>query len=240
MEIFWKTIGLYNTATWQIQTLLIIAGIALSAFTIAKPCKTATVMMKTYFVILYSWIAAAYYWHYCDERNYNEVMAIIWAVMAAIWAWDLIAGYMPLERSRKYDTLACVLMALPFAYPLFSLARGLSFPEMTSPVMPCSVVTFTIGYLLIFSRKVNMVLVLFLCHWSLIGISKTYFYSIPEDFLLASASVPALYLFFKEYYISNSQKTTKPSMKYINGLLITLCVALGTLLTCTLVFEFYK
>lgn len=52
---------------------------------------------------------------------------------------------------------------------------------MTSPVMPCSVVVFTIGLLLLFARKVNMFLVLFLCHWSLIGLSKTYFFRIPED-----------------------------------------------------------
>ena len=40
---------------------------------------------------------------------------------------------------------------------------SLSFPEMTSPVMPCSVVVFTIGLLLLFAQKVNMFLVLFLC-----------------------------------------------------------------------------
>lgn len=95
--------------------------------------------------------------------------------MAVIWIWDTVTGYTTLERSRKYDVLAYILLAMPFVYPLLSLARGLTFPGITSPVMPCSVVVFTIGLLLLFARKVNMFLVLFLCHWSLIGLSKTYF-----------------------------------------------------------------
>lgn len=96
--------------------------------------------------------------------------------MAVIWIWDTVTGYTTLERSRKYDVLAYILLAMPFVYPLLSLARGLTFPGITSPVMPCSVVVFTIGLLLLFARKVNMFLVLFLCHWSLIGLSKTYFF----------------------------------------------------------------
>ena len=85
---------------------------------------------------------------------------------------------------------------------------------MTSPVMPCSVVVFTIGLLLLFAHKVNMFLVLFLCHWSLIGLSKTYFFQIPEDFLLASATIPGLYLFFREYFLNNLHADTKPKAKY--------------------------
>ena len=35
------------------------------------------------------------------------------------------------------------------------------------------------------------------CHWALIGLSKVYFFGIPEDYLLACSIVPALYLFFQ-------------------------------------------
>ena len=125
--------------------------------------------MKFYMIGLYTWISLVYYYIYCEERSYNGVMAMFWGVMAIIWIWDAITGYTTFERTHKYDLLSYVLLAMPFIYPLVSLARGLSFPEMTSPVMPCSVVVFTIGLLLLFAQKVNMFLVLFLCHWSLIG-----------------------------------------------------------------------
>ena len=60
---------------------------------------------------------------------------------------------------------------------------------------------------------------LFLCHWALVGFSKVYFFGIPEDLLLASALVPALYLFFKEYIDVNFRRNAKPDLRVMNMLL---------------------
>lgn len=237
MEIFWKTIAYYNSATWIYQILIIVIGIALTVLQINRPRKWTKLGMKFYLIGIYLWISIAYYYICCEPRSYNGVMAIFWGFMALIWVWDAITGYTTFERTHKYDVLSYILLAMPFLYPLFSLARGLSFPEMTSPVMPCSVVVFTIGLLLLFSKKVNIFLILFLCHWSLIGLSKTYFFRIPEDFLLVSASIPALYLFFREYFLSNIQGNTKPKAKYIIWLLIGLNVGLALVLMTTLFLE---
>lgn len=237
MEVFWRTIAYYNASTWVAQAVIVLIGIVLTALLICKPKLWVKVGMKIYMIGIYLWIAVAYYYIYCAERSYNDVLAIFWGVMAVIWIWDLITGYTTFERTRKYDILSYILLAMPFIYPLVSMARGLSFPEITSPIMPCSVVVFTIGLLLLFSRKVNMFLVLFLCHWSLIGLSKTYFFHIPEDFLLASATIPGLYLFFREYFLNDLHVDTKPKAKYINWLLITVCVGLAILLTGTMFLE---
>ena len=75
--------------------------------------------------------------------------------------------------------------------------------------MPCSVAVFTIGLLLAFSRRVNLLVILFLCHWALIAFSKVYIYKIPEDLLLASATVPAIYLSSRTTL--NRTCTRKPS-----------------------------
>ena len=162
---------------------------------------------------------------------------MFWGVMAIIWIWDTITGYTTFERTHKYDILSYILLAMPFIYPLVSLARGLSFPEMTSPVMPCSVVVFTIGLLLLFAHKVNMFLVLFLCHWSLIGLSKTYFFQIPEDFLLASSAVPGLYLFFKEYIAANLHTATHLKARLVNITLLVVCGAISLLFMISMVCE---
>lgn len=237
METFWKTIAYYNSATWIYQLILVAVGILLSVVLIRNPRPWAKLGMKIYMIVLYAWISLVYYYIYCAERSYNEVMAIFWGIMAIIWIWDALTGYTTFERNYKYDFLSYILLAMPFIYPLVSIARGLTFPGITSPVMPCSVVVFTIGLLLMFSRKVNMFLVLFLCHWSLIGLSKTYFFHIPEDFLLASATIPGLYLFFREYFLNNLHADTKPKAKYINWLLVTVCIGLGVLLTTTMLLE---
>ena len=240
MEIFWKTIRLYNAATWEWQLGIILIGIILTVLLTRNPQPWVKNGMKIYLIAVYLWISVIYYYIYCAERSYNEVMALFWAIMAILWGWDALSGYTTFERTRKYDWLAYFLFAMPFIYPLISMARGLTFPEITSPVMPCSVVVFTIGLLLFFSKNINMFIVLFLTHWSLIGLSKTYYFNIPEDFLLASASVPALYLFFKEYFANNLHTGSKPNAKYVNLLLILVCVAIGILLTTTMFIELLK
>ena len=37
MEIFWRTIAYYNSATWLLQTVIILIGIALTGLLIGKP-----------------------------------------------------------------------------------------------------------------------------------------------------------------------------------------------------------
>lgn len=234
MELFWETIAQYNDATWIYQLGLIIIGIVLSAMLIRKPKEWLKLGMKIYLIVLYLWVAFVYYHIYCEERKFNNILVLFWGIMALIWIWDAIKGYTTFVRTYRYDFLAYLLLSMPFLYPLFSIIRGLTFPEMTSPVMPCSVAVFSIGLLLLFSEKINMLIVLFLCHWSIIAISKTYFFNIPEDFLLASASIPALYLFFKEYFAHDLHRDTKPKAKYINLLLVLICIIIGIALTITL------
>ncbi|MDP4228235.1 MAG: DUF6064 family protein [Bacteroidota bacterium] len=234
MEIFWKTIAEYNSATWLYQILIVLTGIVLTIRLVKNPNRKIKIAMKSYMIFLNLWIAIVYYLIYCSERKYNIVLTLFWAIIAFIWVWDLIKGHTSFQRNYKYDIFAYILLAMPFLYPIFSLKRGLEFPAITSPVMPCSVAVFSIGLLLLFSEKVNMYIVLFLCHWSIIAISKTYFFDIPEDFLLASTSVPALYLFFKEYFANNLHKDMKSKAKYINLLLVIICIIIGVLLTATL------
>ena len=137
-------------------------------------------------------------------------------------------------RNPKYKVLVGVLYAMPFLYPLLSWARGMEFPMMTTTVMPCSVAVFTIGLLLAFSRRGNLLVILFLCHWALIAFSKVYIYKIPEDLLLASATVPAIYLFFKNYFEQNLHKETKLGARLMNWFLILICIVVGVLLSMTL------
>ncbi len=234
MEIFWNTIAQYNEATWWAQIIITIAGIALTMLLYRKPTVWVKRSMKIYMVFLNGWISVVYYMMYCDARSYNYILTTFWAVIALIWLWDLITGYTPFERSHKYGVLVGILYAMPFLYPLLSFARGMEFPMMTTTVMPCSVAVFTIGLLLAFSRKVNLLVILFLCHWALIAFSKVYVYKIPEDLLLASATVPAIYLFFKNYLDQNLHKETKPRARFINWFLILICIIIGIFLSITL------
>lgn len=232
--VFWQTIADYNRMTWPVQAVLILAGFFLTWRLYRRPTPGVKRAMKYYLALLNGWIAVGYYLVACDARPYNEVMALFWGVMAAVWVYDDVVGYTTFERTRRHDLFAVILCLMPFVYPLFSVLRGLHFPMMTSPVMPCSVALYTIGLLLAFSKRVNLFVILFLCHWSLIGLSKVYFFGIPEDLLLAGALVPALYLFFKEYIDLNFRSDTKPDRRVMRLLLAVMCAALGIFFLATI------
>ena len=71
MEIFWRTIAYYNSATWLLQIVIILIGIALTGLLIGRPRPWVKMAMKFYMIGLYTWISLVYYYIYCEERSYN-------------------------------------------------------------------------------------------------------------------------------------------------------------------------
>ena len=237
MNIFWETIAQYNAGTWIYQLIITLVGLWLTYSLFHHPTPAKKKGMKLYLIFINAWVAVVYYHNYCDPRSYSNALALFWGIMCFFWIYDLIVDYTPFELNHKHKKLAVLLCFLPLAYPLFSVARGMDFPMMTSPVMPCSVAVFTIGLLLAFSQRVNLFLILFLCHWALIGFTKTYFFQIPEDFLLASSAVPGLYLFFKEYIAANLHTATHLKARLVNITLLVVCGAISLLFMISMVCE---
>src|SRR5574344_1695982 len=239
MEIFWETIASYNAATWPIQILFTITALVLTALLYYRPSRLVRTAMKIFMAVLNFWIAGVYYMIYCEPREYSGMLALFWSIMGCIWVYDLAIKHASLERTGNHTIFALVLFLMPLVYPIFSLVLGRSFPMMTSPVMPCSVAIFTIGLMLAFSEKVNIVLAMFLCHWALIGLSKVYFYGIPEDYVLALTVVPALYLFFHEYIHDKAKEgQSKPSVKVLHSLLFIMCTIIGMFILVTMWHQF--
>lgn len=238
MEIFWNTIADYNAATWPAQLLLAGIGAILTLLLYKRPSDAVRTAMKIYMAALNFWIAGIYYLVYGGPREYHRMLALFWAIMGCIWIYDLVVKHASLSRKGHHTFFAGILFVMPLIYPLVSLALGRTFPMMTSPVMPCSVAVFTIGLMLAFAERVNIVLAMFLCHWALIGLSKVYFFGIPEDYLLACSVVPALYLFFREYIRSLAGSASKPSPRVLNALLVVLCAIIGGFFVFTLLHQF--
>lgn len=237
MEIFWNTIAAYNAATWPAQIGFTLVAAMLLVLLYLRPTPAVRIAMKLFMAFLNFWIAGVYYMIYFRPREYHGMLALFWAIMGGIWIYDLLVKHASLERTGQHNAFAVLLLAMPLIYPLCSLALGHEFPMMTSPVMPCSVAVFTIGLMLAFSEQVNIVLAMFLCHWALIGLSKVYFFGIPEDYLLACSTVPALYIFFREYVRSNADRPTKPSAHVLDALLIALSLVVGIFFTVTLLHQ---
>lgn len=238
MTVFWETIAAYNASTWPVQILLVAVGIVLTLLLCFRPTTAVKNAMKVFMALLNFWIAFVYYHIYCEPREYNDLLTLFWAIMGCMWIYDLAARNATLERTGHHTGFALLLFAMPFIYPLCSLALGREFPMITSPVMPCSVAVFTLALMLAFAERVNIILAMLLGHWALVGLSKVYYFGIPEDYLLACSVVPALYVFLREYIVAISQRPSKPSPRVLNGLLGVLCIIIGLFIAYTLLHQF--
>ena len=53
MDIFWSTIAGYNSSTWFLQLIIVIAGVFLTGLLLKKPTPRVKLAMKLYLLFLY-------------------------------------------------------------------------------------------------------------------------------------------------------------------------------------------
>lgn len=233
MNTFWTSIAAYNAATWCVQPLWLIAA-AISVMALWRHDVRAVRSSVRLFMAASSfWLAGIYFMVYCKDRSYHEIEAIVWVLIGALWVYDTFDPKASPDRPNRHNPMAFALLAAPVAYPLFSLMLGRHWPEVMTPLMPCSLAVFMLGLLLGFRERINLILVMLLCHWMLLGIAKTTVFDLPEDYLLVIATLPALWVFFSAYIRRGSARgPMKPSPTLMRILLIT--VFLLILILCIL------
>ena len=92
-EIFWNSIAEYNAATWPWQLIFMTVATVLTLILWFRPRTWAKVAMKIYMVTVSLWMAFVYYMTFAASREYSNVMAIFWCLMAASWIYDLVTRF---------------------------------------------------------------------------------------------------------------------------------------------------
>lgn len=225
-EVFWDSIALYNAATWPWQIGFIAVAFVLTMILSFRPSTWAKIAMKVFMVVISLWVAFVYYMKFGSVREYSSVMTIFWCMVAASWVYDLVTHFSSFQKSGKYRPWGEIMLIIPLVYPLISLARGMSFPMMTTPLLPSAVAQFMLGVLMTFNRKINFFAFIFIVHWAVIAISKIILFNIPEDIILAVCCLPAMYIFFKESIEADAVKH-KPSRKAVEGLILLVVVIIA-------------
>ena len=226
MEVFWKSIAAYNEATWIWQLCFIIAAAVLTCFLWFCPGKRIVLAVKALMVAESLWIAFVYYLDFCSTRDYSGVLTIFWCMVAAAWVYDMVTKFSTFEKSGKYRWWGLVMLLLPLLYPVISLLRGMTFPEMATPMLPSGVALYMLGMLMTFNSKINFFAFIFILHWAIISISKIVIFNIPEDALLAIACLPAMYIFLSDA-VDRTPSPSKPSAKAVKILVFTITVLIG-------------
>ena len=105
MNTFWHSIARYNEATWLWQAIIVFVGVVVTLWFAIRPSKRTTLVVKLYTTVLYLWLAVVYFYIYCSERAYNEIMALFWLILAVVWCWDLCVKHRSEERVEPHKTL---------------------------------------------------------------------------------------------------------------------------------------
>ena len=210
-EIFWNSIAEYNAATWYWQIAITAVAAALALVLWFRPSKRAKIASKVFMVLLSVWTAFVYYLGFCSARDYSSALAIFWCLVAASWVYDLATDFSSFRKSGKYGILGLCMLVLPLFFPVVSIARGLEFPQIATPVLPSAVALYMLGMLMTFNSKINFFAFILILHWAVIAVSKVEIFDIPEDLLLAAACVPAAVIFLTRALKSAGQDT-KPKI----------------------------
>ena len=226
MEIFWNSIAEYNAATWPYQLAFITVAAVLTLILWFRPCTWAKIATKVLMVLESLWIAFVYYLKFAASREYSSVMAIFWCLVAASWVYDLATHYSSFQKSGKYRPWGVMMILLPLIYPVVSLLRGMTFPEMTTPMLPSAVALYMLGMLMAFNRKVNFFAFIFIMHWALLSMTKIVLFNIPEDLLLAAACLPAMFIFFSDA-VDSGPSGGKPSRLAVKALILGVVLLIG-------------
>ena len=226
MEIFWNSIAEYNAATWPYQLAFIAVAAVLTLVLWFRPCTWAKIATKVLMVLESLWIAFVYYRKFAATREHSSVMAIFWCLVAASWVYDLATHYSSFQKSGKYRPWGVIMILLPLVYPVVSLLRGMTFPEMTTPMLPSAVALYMLGMLMAFNRKVNFFAFIFIMHWALLSMTKIVLFNIPEDLLLAAACLPAMFIFFSDA-VDSGPSGGKPSRLAVKALILGVVLLIG-------------
>ncbi|MBO8483002.1 MAG: hypothetical protein IAB75_02645 [Bacteroidetes bacterium] len=227
MEAFWNSIAEYNAQTWPWQLAFIAVAALFTVLLWVRPMTWVKIATKVLMVFESLWIAFVYYMKFGEGREYSSVMTIFWCLVAAAWIYDLVTHYSSFQKSGKYRPWGVIMILLPLVYPVISLLRGMSFPQMTTPMLPSAVALYMLGMLMAFNRKVNFFAFIFIVHWAVIAISKIVLFNIPEDSLLAFACLPAMFIFFKEAVDNSTGDESKPSKTAVKALILAVTVLIG-------------
>ena len=230
METFWQTISEYNSHTWHIQAAATLLAAAAVTALYRRPTAGARRCMRLLLAALCLWTATAYYFIYCSPREYNTALGVFWLVVGGIWLYGAIGDETELAPVRRHRVIAPIIMATPLAYPLISLARGMAFPQIVTPIMPCGLAVFTVGVILAFSPRPSIFILMMMFHWAIIGIFKIGRFAMPEDILAVIAIVTAVFIIFRDYLKVRRDAPLKPRPKHISRLVCAICALILALL----------
>lgn len=175
----------YNARMWSAALALWVLSLVVlvAAFRGDEPRhRTLSALLAVH----WAWSALAYHAAFFTSINPAAwIFAVAFLVQAAGFVWaGVIRGRLAFTSGWSLrHALAGALVTYAFAYPLVTLAEGLTFPRMPTFGLPCPTTIMTAG-LLLTARAPSWGIALIPVLWSLVGGSAALLLNVKSDVVL--------------------------------------------------------
>lgn len=203
-ETFWNQIGAYNDATFPMQIIMVVVGIALTFLVFAKPSARANNLMKAFLSFTFAWNAIVFFLIFAKSPISTFFAAPLFIIVAILFAVDIftkkIDFRLPDVKWVRYLTFFWVLLV--FLYPLIGMAFGHYYPKTCTPMMPCPLTVFAIALVAAAIPKVDKKVYILLLPWALTSVGKCLgALECYEDCVLFGAGVYGLIMLVKNWNV---------------------------------------
>jgi hypothetical protein len=183
---FWNVISNYNSSTLIFQIILMVA-IAVTAVITFK--KSNGFYIKLSMGLTNLFIGFIHFGFFGTEPIQQFFAYPLYIAIGIMFINDAFYGN---NSIGKLNPIQYVLFSLFILYPFISLMLGNSFPRMVVYIMPCPIVSLSIAFYSIMTRK-NTILLILLTVWGLTGV-KAFIVGAYEDTILFLAGIYSLYM----------------------------------------------
>ena len=190
-QVFWNVIEIYNSQSIIIQIglfILLILAIVVSYM------QKINWLAKFALGIINLFICFDFFALYGTEPIQKYFAMPLYLLCGLLFLYE--SWLSKNDVIRKPDILQTALLALYLLYPFVSLLSGNSFPQMTTYIMPCPVVSLSITVYSGYKNK-NKLLLALLTLWGLTGI-KSLFFNVYEDLILLICGLYGAVVLFNE------------------------------------------
>ena len=192
--LFWNTISDYNKSTWIAQLIIFVIGCVITMLIYIKPTKAVKVSLKIFLSFSFAWISIVFFIINGSNELNKYLTSALFGLIALMFFIDIFKNNISFEINKRFNKLVVILYILFLSYPLISLILGHTYPTMTTWLMPCPLVVYSITLLISFSTKINYKILVLLIFWALTGLLKIFMFGVPEDFILFLSGISAIFV----------------------------------------------
>ena len=199
---FWNQVALYNTATWPVQAVMIVAAAYLTYRVFVRPGPKTDVWMKAFLALAFAWNGTVFFLIFVRNPISIAIGTPLFLIVSILFVVDIFARKthfrFPEGKWARGFTMVWILLAI--LYPFLGWPLDHVYPNALLPLFPCPLTVFAIALVAAAVPNVDRKTFIALLPWGLLGLPKCFgALDCYEDCVLFASGVYGLIVLTKNW-----------------------------------------